>query len=138
VSGTLENPPSAAHLPVQDEPMPQSTGWYLAGPLIAFVLVGIMAAVLRWALNRDTDARGDTLLHALDREMDEGLGLLGGQDFGLLTPAAVADDDATAEEFRTLLSAAGIRATVATARDGRLLVLVFPEEQTRARRLVGQ
>ncbi|WP_033340194.1 hypothetical protein [Catenuloplanes japonicus] len=118
--------------------MPESTGWYLAGPLIAFVLVCIMAAVLRWALNRDTDSRGETLLSALDREMDEGLGLLGGQDFGLLTPAATADDDATAEEFRTLLSAAGIRATVAGARDGRLLVLVFPEELTRARRLVGQ
>lgn len=118
--------------------MPESTGWYLAGPLIAFVLVGIVAAVLRWALNRDTDSRGDMLLFVLDRELDEGLGLLGGQDFGLLTPAAAADDDATAEEFRTLLSAAGIRATVAPARDGRQLVLVFPEELTRARRLVGQ
>lgn len=118
--------------------MPDSTGWYLAGPLIAFALCLLLGGVLRWALRRDTDARGDTLLHALDRELDEGLGLLGNQDFGLLTPAVTADDGDTAEEFRRLLHGAGIRATVASAPDGRRLILVFPEELSRARRLTAQ
>ncbi|MDP9797388.1 hypothetical protein J2S43_005900 [Catenuloplanes nepalensis] len=118
--------------------MPDSTGWYLAGPLIAFVLCLLLGGVLRWALRRDTDARGETLLHVLDRELDEGLGLLGAQDFGLLTPAVTADDEDTAGEFRRLLQNAGIRATVASAPDGRRLILVFPEELSRARRLIAQ
>ena len=118
--------------------MPDSTGWYLVGPLIVLALCAVLALVLPWALRRDTDSGGETLLHALDREMDEGLGLLGDQDYGLLTPAVTADDETTAGEFRRLLHTAGIRATVASAPDGRRLILVFPEELSRARRLVGQ
>ncbi|MDR7281083.1 hypothetical protein [Catenuloplanes atrovinosus] len=118
--------------------MPDSTGWYLAGPLIALALCALLAGVLRWALRRDTDARGETMLHALDRELNEGLGMLGEQDFGLLTPAVTADDEGTAADFRRLLHGAGIRATVAAAHDGRRLILVFPEELSRARRLINQ
>lgn len=122
--------------PVQDGLMPESTGWYLAGPLVAFVLVGILAAMLRWTLGRESDARtgrgrGERLLDPLDRQLDDC------EDYGLLTAAARTDDRDTAEDFRRLLDEAGIRATLAPALDGRYRVLVFPEELGRARRLVG-
>ena len=114
--------------------MPPSDGWYLLGPFIAVALVGFLGAIfwrmgLQWTLARDEDPL---------RELYAGLAIFGeAEDYGLLCPAAATDDPDIAEEIRTLLAAAGIRSTSAVRPDGRLLVLVFPEEVDEARRLVG-
>jgi len=111
-------------------PMPSGNGWYLVGPLIAVGLVGLLGAIfwrmgLQWTLARE-DAAADGL--AIFGEPD---------DYGLLCPVAITDDPGVAEDIRRLLGDAGIRATQAVDRDGRVAVLVFAEEFEVARRLVG-
>jgi hypothetical protein len=110
--------------------MPPSDGWYLAGPLIAFALVGVLAGVLSWSFDGEPDP--------LDDLYPGGLDLLGpGDDYGLLCPAALACDPDTADDVRRLLGQAGIRSTHGTRPDGRIAVLVFPEELDEARRLAA-
>jgi hypothetical protein len=113
--------------------MPPSDGWYLLGPFIAVALVGFLGVIF-WGMGLQwTRAHEDPL-----RELYAGLAIFGeAEDYGLLCPAAATDDPDIAEEIRTLLAAAGIRSTSAVRPDGRLLVLVFPEEVDEARRLVG-
>jgi hypothetical protein len=103
--------------------MPVGDGWYLFGPLIAVALVGALCWVLGllWA-----DGRDDGLAIFFERE-----------DYGLLSPAAITAEPDLADEIRAVLNAAGIRATQAVRRDGRVAVLVFTEELDEARRLVG-
>ncbi|MEU4422625.1 hypothetical protein AB0F81_18500 [Actinoplanes sp. NPDC024001] len=108
--------------------MATSDGWYLIGPLIAVGLVGFLGAVF-WRMGLQPtggEPPRDGLAIFEDRE-----------DYGLLFPAAVADDTEVADEIRRLLGDAGIRATTATRRDGRVSVLVFSEEVEEARRLVS-
>ena len=113
--------------------MPPSDGWYLLGPLIAVALVGFLGAIF-WRMGVQWTQAGEDPL----RELYAGLAIFGeAEDYGLLCPAAATDDPDIAEEIRTLLAAAGIRSTSAVRTDGRLLVLVFPEEVDEARRLVG-
>jgi hypothetical protein len=110
--------------------MPPSDGWHLAGPLIAFALVGVLAGVLSWSFDGDPDPLDD--LYA------DGLDLLDTvDDYGLLIPAALADHPDTVDEVRRLLRAAGIRSTQAFRPDGRIAVLVFPESVDEARRLAA-
>lgn len=113
--------------------MPPSDGWYLLGPFIAVALVGFLGAIF-WRMGLQwTRAVDDPL-----RDLYAGLAIFDrGEDYGLLCPAAATDDAVIAEEIRALLRAAGIRSTSAVRPDGRLLVLVFPEEVDEARRLVG-
>ncbi|AEV88317.1 hypothetical protein ACWT_7307 [Actinoplanes sp. SE50] len=109
--------------------MATSDGWYLIGPLIAVGLVGFLGAVF-WRMGLQPTVGADGYA--------DGLAIFGEQeDYGLLSPAAVTDEPEIADEIRRLLSAAGIRATSATRRDGRVCVLVFAEEVEEARRLVG-
>ena len=114
--------------------MPPRDGWYLLGPFLAVALMGFLGAVfwrmgLQWTQTRDEDPF---------RDLYPGLAIFGeGDDYGLLCPAATTDDAGVAEKIRTLLAAASIRSTSAVRSDGRLLVLVFPEEVDEARRLVG-
>jgi hypothetical protein len=109
--------------------MATGNGWYLIGPLIAVGLVGLLGAVfwrmgLQWTVARE--------------EGGDGLAIFGEpEDYGLLCPAAVTDDAAVADEILRLLGDAGIRATQAVDREGRMAVLVFAEEVEEARRLVG-
>ncbi|UQU66079.1 hypothetical protein COUCH_07220 [Couchioplanes caeruleus] len=113
--------------------MPPSDGWYLLGPFIAVALVGFLAAIF-WHMGLQWTRTGNDPL----RDLYEGLAIFDyGDDYGLLCPAAVTDDPGIAREIRTLLRTAGIRSTSATRPDGRLVVLVFPEEAEEARRLVG-
>jgi hypothetical protein len=106
--------------------MPVGDGWYLFGPLIAVALVGTLCWVLGliWADVRDDAPVGLAIF--IERE-----------DYGLLSPAAITSEPDVAEEIRVVLAAAGIRATQAVRRDGRVAVLVFAEELEEARRLVG-
>jgi hypothetical protein len=100
--------------------MALSDGWYLAGPLIAFAVVGVLAAVLRWAFGRDAIERPPTVA----------------DDFGLLRVAALVDCLDVAQEVRNALRQAGIRSTVSTGLDGFIKILVFPDDAGRARRLL--
>jgi hypothetical protein len=116
--------------------MSPGDGWYLIGPLIAVIMVGLVGAMcwrmgLRWTLGyRDGDS--------LPELCPDGLAIFGEpDDYGLLYPAAVTDEPAVADEIRGLLCAAGIRATQAVGGDGRVAVLVFAEQVEEARRLVG-
>jgi hypothetical protein len=114
--------------------MPTVGGWYLAGPLIAFALIGVLAGVLRWGI--DTDGAAD------DRHAGwDGLDVLAAgppdDDYGLLSPAALADDADVAAEVRRLLTAAGIRCTQSVRYDGRIVVLVFADQVEEARRLAA-
>jgi len=103
--------------------MPVGDGWYLYGPLIAVALI----ATTCWTLG---------LLLADGR--DDGLDIFGEtEDWGLLSPVAVADEPGMAGEIRTVLAAAGIRSTEAVHHDGRVAVLVFADQMAEARRLVG-
>jgi hypothetical protein len=113
--------------------MASGIGWYLIGPMIAIALVGLLGAVF-WRMGlHGTLVRED----GGDRCAD-GLGIFGEpDDYGLLCPVAVTDDPYVAEDIRRLLGDAGIRATRAVDRDGRMAVLVFTEEAEVARRLVG-
>ncbi|MEU4619080.1 hypothetical protein AB0G04_03740 [Actinoplanes sp. NPDC023801] len=108
--------------------MATSDGWYLIGPLIAVGLVGFLGAVF-WRMGlQPTGAE----------TAPDGLAIFGDpDDYGLLWPAAVTDAPEVADEIRRLLSEAGIRATKAIRRDGRVSVLVFSEEVEEARRLVA-
>ncbi|MBB2942057.1 hypothetical protein ACQP2E_33960 [Actinoplanes sp. CA-015351] len=107
--------------------MATSDGWYLIGPLIAVGLVGFLGAVF-WRMGlQPTGAPGAE---------PDGLSIFSEcEDYGLLWPAAVTEDTEVADEIRRLLADAGIRATSATRRDGRVTVLVFAEEVEEARRL---
>jgi hypothetical protein len=110
--------------------MPPSDGWYLAGPLIAVAMVGALAGFMRWSVENAPDPLRD--LYA------DGLAIFGEHDdYGLLSPAALADDRDLADDVRRMLTDAGIRSTCAQRRDGRYAVLVFAEEVEEARRLVG-
>ena len=110
--------------------MPPSDGWYLAGPLIAFALVGLLALAVRRGFGRDLGALRELRADGLDLFREP-------EDFGLLSPAAIADDAELAEQVRRILAAAGIRSTLVWRRDGRVAVLVFAEVVEEARRLVG-
>jgi hypothetical protein len=108
--------------------MATSDGWYLIGPLIAVGLVGFLGAVF-WRMG---------LQPTVAENAPDGLAIFGDpDDYGLLWPAAVTDEPEVADEIRRLLSEAGIRATKAIRRDGRVSVLVFSEEVEEARRLVA-
>jgi len=61
----------------------------------------------------------------------------GSEEFGLLRPIARIPDLNTARSVRGMLEGAGVRATITTGADGRVRVLVFPEDQDRAERLVS-
>jgi hypothetical protein len=58
-------------------------------------------------------------------------------DYGLLRTLALVERLDTGQSVRALLSAGGVRATVATGSDGLVRVLVFPDEYDRARRMVS-
>ena len=110
--------------------MATSDGWYLIGPLIAVGLVGFLGAIF-WRM-------GLQPIVPPSREAADGLAIFGDrEDYGLLWPAAVTGDSEVADEIRRLLGDAGIRATHAVRRDGRVTVLVFAEQVEEARRLVG-
>jgi hypothetical protein len=115
--------------------MPPGDGWYLIGPLVAVALVGFLGAAC-WRIGlqflepaRDPHAERHGGHLAIFGEPDD--------DYGLLCPAAVTEDAEVADEIREVLVEAGIRATHAVDRDGRVAVLVFADQVEEARRLVG-
>jgi len=100
---------------------------YLAGPVIAVLVIGLLGLVLRWIFGsgQASTRAGGADSAAASRDED-----------GLLQPVAAPPDRAAGNALRALLSDAGIRSTLRTRRDGRVEVLVFAEDAERARRLL--
>lgn len=101
--------------------MPFSASLFIVGPLIAFGVVAVLAAVLRWTFS-DLSAAEEKAF--------------GTEDYGLLRVAGTTDSEAEAHSVAEVLARAGIRATISTGRDGRVRVLVFESMAEEARRLV--
>jgi hypothetical protein len=108
--------------------MPLGEIAYLIGQSVAFALIALVAGVT----HRKPSGAGEAGL------ADMSAGGPGDDDFGPLRVAVLADSMAAAKVVRERLAAAGIRATLATAVDGRPRVLVFGDDVDRARRFVAQ
>ena len=94
---------------------------YLVGPVIAFVVLALLALFMRWAFGSTTARRRPT-----PPAGDE-----------LLTRVATLSRRESALALRAVLSDAGIRSTVRFPAAHRADVLVFPEDADRARALAG-
>ena len=103
-----------------------ATSANVVGPLIAFAVVAILAAVLRWAFASDVARKQDRLFAARQ-----------GTDYGLLRVAGTAPNMVEARALKARLADAGIRATVAIAPDGHVDVLVFESQLMAARQVTG-
>jgi hypothetical protein len=97
---------------------------YVLGPIVAFLVIGALAAILRWS--------SDPELKRKQAEI-----FAGPADYGLLAVVAVVETAPEARAVQIRLTDAGIRATVAPSGDGRMSVLVFDTEKDAARRVVG-
>ena len=91
---------------------------YLAGPVIAFAVLALLALFLRWAFRSEPRRRPPA-------------------DDGLLTRVATMSRRESALALRAVLSDAGIRSTIRFPAPHRADVLVFPEDATRARLLAS-
>ncbi len=94
---------------------------YLVGPVIAFVVLALIALFMRWAFG--TGDGGKTAPAPVDD--------------GLLTPVATLTRRESALALRAVLSDAGIRSTIRCPAPHRADVLVFPEDAARARMLAS-
>lgn len=103
-----------------------ATSAYVVGPLIAFAVVAILAAVLRWSFDSDVSRKQDKLFAAQQSK-----------DYGLLRIVVVAEDMGEAQHLRERLAEAGIRATFAAAPAGHVNVLVFSSQLIAARQVMG-
>jgi hypothetical protein len=108
-------------------PVDGVSGSHLAsGPVIAIVLVALLAMLSKWIFG--TGRHRTAARHLTDPAVQI--------DSGLLRSVAELPDRPAAAALRAVLSDAGIRSTVGVRRDGRVQVLVFPDDEERARRLV--
>ncbi len=99
---------------------------YLWSPIAAFLVVGVLILILRWAYSD----RNDSLLARRTRMGPD-------SEYGLLLVVARPVDAATGEAMRMRLAAEGIRAMVTTTTNG-LRVMVFPDELARAKQILAE
>jgi len=98
---------------------------YAAGPVVAIVVVCLLAVLMRWTVGTGRSRAARSALPSS-----------GTPDHGLLRPVAEVPDRAAGSALRAVLSDAGIRSTLGVRRDGTVQVLVFADDEDRARRLV--
>lgn len=98
---------------------------FVVGPVIAIVVVCLLAVLAKWVFGS-----GRSRTHAAAARSATPV------DHGLLRSVADLPDRPAALALRAVLSDAGIRSTVGVRRDGRVQVLVFPDDEQRARTLV--
>jgi len=103
-----------------------ATSAYVVGPLIAFAVVAILAAVLRWTFDADVTRTQEKIFAAKH-----------GGDYGLLRVVGVADDILEARAIKERLAEAGIRATFAVAPAGHVNILVFESQLAAAKQVMG-
>ena len=99
---------------------------FAVGPVVAIVVVAALAMLSKWIFGtgrRRVAARS---------VVPPGVQV----DNGLLRSVADLPDRSAAAALRAVLSDAGIRSTIGVRRDGRVQVLVFPDDEERARKLV--
>jgi hypothetical protein len=96
---------------------------YILGPLVALVVTGVLALILRWAYGSSQSPPPPAPATA--------------GDFGLLREVALVESEDGANALRALLSDAGIRSTNARVPGAGTRVLVFAADLDRARFLVG-
>jgi hypothetical protein len=106
-------------------PLDAGSYHYLAGPVVAIVVVCLLAVLMRWIFGTGRS-----------RAAAAAVPPAGTADHGLLRPVAEAPDRAAGSALRAVLSDAGIRSTLGVRRDGSVQVLVFADDLDRARRLV--
>jgi hypothetical protein len=97
---------------------------YLWGPALAFLAVGVLALVLRWA---SSTSRTSLAARRPARGRPD--------EYGLLVPVAAPDSLSEGEAIRARLRAAGIHGTLAETEAGPR-VLVWPADEARARRML--
>jgi hypothetical protein len=100
---------------------------FASGPVVAIVVVAALAMLSKWIFGS-----GRRRTAAARSPVPPGVQI----DTGLLRSVAELPDRAAATALRAVLSEAGIRSTVGIRRDGRVQVLVFPDDEERARKLV--
>lgn len=99
---------------------------FLYGPVLAFLLLGVLALMMRWVFSTD---------HRVRRAVPPAPGEP--RDYGLLTSVATVASQEEAARLRGLLARHSIRATVGGTPDGRAEVLVFAGAAGRARNLLA-
>lgn len=99
-------------------------GSYLLAPLVAFAVVAVLAALLRW-----TFSRGHSLVARTPRTGAP-------DDYGLLVAVAEPPDRDTGRRLCRTLAADGIRCTLVGTTDG-LRLMVWPPDEEAARRLLA-
>lgn len=97
---------------------------YAVGPIMAFLFLGVLILLLRWAFRR-----GASVVAAPPRSGRT-------DDYGLLVPIASPPTYVEGEIMRRSLEDAGIRATLAQTLDGPR-VMVWPGDEKRARAQLG-
>lgn len=108
-------------------PVPIDAGslHYTVGPIIAVVVVCLLGLLLRWVFGSGRSRAAATVQPTGTPA-----------DHGLLRAVAVLPGRPAANALRAVLSDAGIRSTASVLSDGRVELLVFPDDVERARRLV--
>ena len=96
---------------------------FLFAPLMAFLALGVLALLLRWAFSS-----GHSLVARRPR-------VGASTEYGLLVPVARPPTVVQAEVVRRHLVARGVRATLAPATDGPT-VLVWPQDASLAREIL--
>ena len=96
---------------------------FLLTPLLAFLGLGVLVLILRWAFSR-----GHSVVAAPARPGSP-------DEYGLLIPISAPATFIDGEISRRRLEEAGIRANLATTQEGPRL-LVFPRDEERARALL--
>lgn len=97
---------------------------FLLAPILAFVGVGVLVLLLRWAFSR-----GHSVVAAPAKSGTP-------DEYGLLVPISAPATYIDGEVSRRRLEDSGIRATLATTVDGPR-ILVFPKDADRARSLLS-
>lgn len=94
---------------------------YAFGPLIAFVAIGVLVLILRWAFS----SKRTSVVAAASKPGTA-------DEYGMLTPIASPATYIDGEILRRRLEDAGIRANLASTLDGPR-VMVWPQDEQRAR-----
>jgi hypothetical protein len=94
--------------------------------ITAFIVVGLLALVMRWIFRPSHPRGSGPLIDASDSP-----------ELGLLDVVATELPRQAAMEARALLGEAGIRSTMSRRRSGQLDVLVFRSDADRARQLLS-
>ena len=103
--------------------MPGNSFSFLFGPIVAFLGVGVLVLILRWAFRRGASV---VAAPASPGRTDE---------YGLLVPVASPPSYIEGEMLRRQLEDAGIRANLAQTLEGPA-VLVWPKDEQAAREFI--